>query len=160
LSCDLETSQLYFEVDSCTGNCREHQPPLLKISLPFWANFPAIARLSYSSTFRVIFQSLKISPRTTMAADLESQLKTVQTSTGTVDSAEAGAKSNVKSAVGLKRVPPYWHPYSTMAKGRWFNREILELVSTEFRDRSIDYYVRLGLNTFIVIENAEILLHW
>ena len=30
-----------------------------------------------------------------------------------------------------------------MAKGRWLNREMLEIVSTEFRDRSIEYYVRL-----------------
>lgn len=29
-----------------------------------------------------------------------------------------------------------------MAKQRWWGREILELVSTEFRDRSIEYYVR------------------
>ena len=28
-----------------------------------------------------------------------------------------------------------------MAKGRWFDREILEMVSTEFRDRSVEYYV-------------------
>ncbi|EJT97028.1 pseudouridine synthase [Dacryopinax primogenitus] len=27
-----------------------------------------------------------------------------------------------------------------MAKGRWWNREILELISTEFRDRSLEYY--------------------
>jgi hypothetical protein len=31
-------------------------------------------------------------------------------------------------------------PYTTMAKGRWLGREMLEVVSTEFRDRSIDYY--------------------
>jgi hypothetical protein len=29
-----------------------------------------------------------------------------------------------------------------MAKQRWLNREILEVVSTEFRDRSVEYYVR------------------
>jgi hypothetical protein len=29
-----------------------------------------------------------------------------------------------------------------MAKGRWLDREILEVVSTEFRDRSVEYYVR------------------
>lgn len=29
-----------------------------------------------------------------------------------------------------------------MAKGRWLGREILEVVSTEFRDRSVEYYVR------------------
>jgi hypothetical protein len=44
-------------------------------------------------------------------------------------------------APGLKKVTPYWHPYRTYAKQRWWNREILELVSTEFRDRSLEYYV-------------------
>ena len=44
---------------------------------------------------------------------------------------------------GLKKIPPYWYPYTTMAKGRWLNREILEVVSTEFRDRSMEYYVCL-----------------
>jgi hypothetical protein len=42
---------------------------------------------------------------------------------------------------GLKKVPPYWYPYTTMAKGRWLGRELLEIVSTEFRDRSMEYYV-------------------
>jgi len=32
-----------------------------------------------------------------------------------------------------------------MAKQRWLNREILEVVSTEFRDRSVEYYVRRTL---------------
>ena len=45
------------------------------------------------------------------------------------------------AAKTLKRITPYWHPYRTYAKQRWWNREILELVSTEFRDRSIEYYV-------------------
>ena len=44
---------------------------------------------------------------------------------------------------GLKKVAPYWYPYTTMAKERWLGREILEVVSTEFRDRSMEYYVRL-----------------
>ncbi|KAI0669569.1 hypothetical protein C8Q78DRAFT_1040892 [Trametes maxima] len=42
---------------------------------------------------------------------------------------------------GLKKIPPYWYPYTTMAKGRWLGREILEVVSTEFRDRSMEFYV-------------------
>ena len=54
---------------------------------------------------------------------------------GSLDEAAATA------AKTLKRVAPYWHPYRTYAKQRWWNREILELVSTEFRDRSIEYYV-------------------
>ena len=59
-----------------------------------------------------------------------------------VDSDDPDTKNKDDASLGLKRVAPYWHPYNTMAKGRWFNREILELVSTEFRDRSIEYYVR------------------
>jgi tRNA pseudouridine32 synthase len=43
---------------------------------------------------------------------------------------------------GLKKIPPYWYQYTTMAKGRWLGREMLEMVSTEFRDRSMEYYVR------------------
>lgn len=50
-------------------------------------------------------------------------------------------KDAAAAAQTLKRIVPYWHPYRTYAKQRWWNREILELVSTEFRDRSIEYYV-------------------
>jgi len=45
------------------------------------------------------------------------------------------------SVPGIRRLAPYWHPYTTMAKERWLGREILEVVSTEFRDRSMEYYV-------------------
>lgn len=45
------------------------------------------------------------------------------------------------TSTGLRKINPYWYPYTTMAKGRWLGREMLEVVSTEFRDRSIDYYV-------------------
>jgi hypothetical protein len=50
---------------------------------------------------------------------------------------------------GLRKIAPYWYPYTTMAKGRWLNREILEVVSTEFRDRSIEYYVRLCFRSIL-----------
>lgn len=43
---------------------------------------------------------------------------------------------------GLKKIPAYWYPYTTYAKERWLGRELLEVVSTEFRDRSMEYYVR------------------
>ena len=43
---------------------------------------------------------------------------------------------------GLKKIAPYWYPYTTMTKMRWIGRELLEVVSTEFRDRSMEYYVR------------------
>jgi hypothetical protein len=45
------------------------------------------------------------------------------------------------TSTGLRKIEPYRYPYTTMAKGRWLGREMLEVVSTEFRDRSIDYYV-------------------
>ena len=50
----------------------------------------------------------------------------------------------LKEKPGLKKLPPYWYPYTSMAKGRWLGRELLEIVSTEFRDRSMEYYVRSG----------------
>ena len=58
---------------------------------------------------------------------------------------DADAYPAPKAAPGLKKIPPYWYPYTTMAKGRWLDREILEVVSTEFRDRSMEYYVSLGI---------------
>lgn len=45
---------------------------------------------------------------------------------------------------GLKKIRPYWHAYRTSAKERWLGREMLELISSEFRDRSVEYYVRLA----------------
>jgi tRNA pseudouridine32 synthase len=53
-----------------------------------------------------------------------------------------------KAAPGLKKIPPYWYPYTTMAKERWLGRELLEVVSTEFRDRSMEYYVRVFFYNF------------
>ncbi|KAF7290074.1 PseudoU-synth-2 domain-containing protein [Mycena chlorophos] len=57
--------------------------------------------------------------------------------------------------IGLKKVQPYWHPYTTMAKGRWLNRELLEVVSTEFRDRSMEYY-RYALESGVTTVNGKI----
>ncbi|KIJ52562.1 hypothetical protein M422DRAFT_58697 [Sphaerobolus stellatus SS14] len=57
--------------------------------------------------------------------------------------------------ISLKRVAPYWAPLRTMAKGRWINREILELISTEFRDRSIEYY-RFALEAGVTSINGKI----
>lgn len=58
----------------------------------------------------------------------------------------------------LRYLKPYWWPYRTFVKqryvfrapqkplghslyGRWIGRQLLEVISTEFRDRSVDYYV-------------------
>ena len=54
---------------------------------------------------------------------------------------EETSATQFKSPPGLRKVAPYWYPYTTMAKERWLGRGILEIVSTEFRDRSMEYYV-------------------
>ncbi|KAF7294058.1 PseudoU-synth-2 domain-containing protein [Mycena kentingensis (nom. inval.)] len=61
----------------------------------------------------------------------------------------------IRRGDGLKRVQPYWHPYTTMAKGRWLERELLEIVSTEFRDRSMEYY-RYALESGVTTVNGKI----
>jgi hypothetical protein len=43
---------------------------------------------------------------------------------------------------GLRRVHPYFYTYNTYVKGRWIDRGILDVFSSEFRDRSYEYYVR------------------
>jgi tRNA pseudouridine synthase 9 len=56
---------------------------------------------------------------------------------------------------GLKKIPPYWYAYTTMAKERWLGREILEMVSTEFRDRSMEYY-RFALESGVTTINGKV----
>lgn len=43
---------------------------------------------------------------------------------------------------GLRRVAPYHFTYNTNCKQRWRGRELLEIFTDEFRDRSAEYYVR------------------
>ncbi|KAI0789631.1 pseudouridine synthase [Abortiporus biennis] len=59
------------------------------------------------------------------------------------------------TTTGLKKVAPYWYPYTTMAKGRWLGRELLEVVSTEFRDRSMEYY-RYALESGVTTINGQV----
>ncbi|KAI9631882.1 pseudouridine synthase [Dioszegia hungarica] len=40
----------------------------------------------------------------------------------------------------LRYIKPYWWPYQTYVKERWLGRQLLEVISSEFRDRSVDYY--------------------
>ncbi|PFH52189.1 hypothetical protein AMATHDRAFT_39694 [Amanita thiersii Skay4041] len=63
--------------------------------------------------------------------------------------------SSTRAPVGLRKVPAYWYPYTTMAKMRWLGRELLEVVSTEFRDRSMEYY-RYALESGVTTVNGKI----
>lgn len=40
----------------------------------------------------------------------------------------------------LRYCTPYWWPYRTFVKKRWIGRQLLEVIATEFRDRSVEYY--------------------
>ncbi|PPQ64541.1 hypothetical protein CVT24_008443 [Panaeolus cyanescens] len=60
-----------------------------------------------------------------------------------------------KTAAGLKKIPPYWYPYTTMTKMRWIGRELLEVVSTEFRDRSMEYY-KYALESGVTTVNGKV----
>ncbi|UOH80918.1 hypothetical protein LQV05_003579 [Cryptococcus neoformans] len=40
----------------------------------------------------------------------------------------------------LRYIKSYWWPYKTFVKQRWIGRQLLEVITTEFRDRSLEYY--------------------
>ncbi|CDR98764.1 related to DRAP deaminase RIB2 [Sporisorium scitamineum] len=42
---------------------------------------------------------------------------------------------------GLRKTQPYWYEFQTYSKLRWFGRELIEIMTTEFRDRTKEYYV-------------------
>lgn len=43
---------------------------------------------------------------------------------------------------GLRKVHPYHFTYKTYCKERWRGRTLLDIYSTEFRDRPLAYYVQ------------------
>ncbi|KAJ1023537.1 hypothetical protein NDA16_003154 [Ustilago loliicola] len=52
---------------------------------------------------------------------------------------------------GLRKTTPYWYEFQTYSKLRWFGRELIEIMTTEFRDRTKEYYVwaiHKGICTF------------
>jgi hypothetical protein len=117
---------------------RLNEPPPFKIK----ASLIPVARLVYSRKLHFYFN-----PRPAMSQISDGEDAKPPTPLAPTDLKDMVNKTSRKPGAehftpGLKRVPMYWHPYQTMAKQRWWGREILELVSTEFRDRSIEYYVR------------------
>lgn len=53
----------------------------------------------------------------------------------------AGAEYEIDSEKGLRRVKPYYFTFKTWVKGRWVGKTLIEIFTTEFRDRDADYYV-------------------
>jgi tRNA pseudouridine synthase 9 len=72
---------------------------------------------------------------------------------------------------GLRKVTPYHFTYNTFCKERWRGREILDIFSSEFRDRPAEYYEkaivdgRVVLNgqpvpsTKTIVKNGDIISH-
>ncbi|TAQ90971.1 hypothetical protein B7494_g696 [Chlorociboria aeruginascens] len=69
---------------------------------------------------------------------------------------------------GLRRVAPYHFTYNTYCKERWRGRELLEIFSSEFRDRPLEYYVKRGAvvvngkqvpTTQYIVNNGDIISH-
>lgn len=44
---------------------------------------------------------------------------------------------------GFRRVKPYHYTYNTNCKERWRGRQLVEIFTSEFRDRKPEYYVGL-----------------
>jgi len=49
---------------------------------------------------------------------------------------------------GLRKVAPYHFTYNTFCKQRWRGRELLDIFSSEFRDRPVEYYVCLRCQNY------------
>ncbi|KAF2104837.1 pseudouridine synthase [Rhizodiscina lignyota] len=56
----------------------------------------------------------------------------------------------------LRRVSPYHFTYNTYCKQRWRGREILDIFSSEFRDRPLEYYKAAIENGSIVLNGQPI----
>ncbi|KAF8885998.1 tRNA-pseudouridine synthase [Infundibulicybe gibba] len=99
-----------------------------------------------SRSSRVHIPLISLSPRDQFHKNIASFIRTTMTDE---------ASFVPTSAPGLKKIAPYWYPYTTMAKLRWLGRELLEVVSTEFRDRSMEYY-RYALESGVTTINGRI----
>lgn len=56
-----------------------------------------------------------------------------------------GADYELDHEKGLRRVKPYYFTFKTYVKGRWCGKSLVEVFTTEFRDRDTDYYVRIEM---------------
>jgi len=56
---------------------------------------------------------------------------------------------------GLRRVAPYHFTYNTYCKERWRGRELLDIFSSEFRDRPLEYYVSRNFLKILRASNSS-----
>lgn len=56
-----------------------------------------------------------------------------------------GADYTIDQEKGLRRVKPYYFTFKTWVKGRWVGKTLVEIFTTEFRDRDPEYYVGIPI---------------
>ena len=82
----------------------------------------------------------------------------------------AGAEYVIDHEKGLRRVKPYFFEFKTWVKGRWIGKSLVELFTTEFRDRDPEYYRQAILdgrvkvngkpsNGETIVKNGDVLTH-
>jgi tRNA pseudouridine synthase 9 len=57
---------------------------------------------------------------------------------------------------GLRKVTPYHFTYNTFCKERWRGREILDIFSSEFRDRPAEYYEQAIVDGRVVLNGKPV----
>ncbi|KKK12465.1 pseudouridine synthase [Aspergillus rambellii] len=82
----------------------------------------------------------------------------------------ASGDEGPESWYGLRRVRPYHYTYNTYCKERWRDRELVDIFTSEFRDRPPEYYIKAledgkvclngkpaGPNT--IVKNGQVISH-
>lgn len=87
-----------------------------------------------------------------------------------VGNGELLAGANYEFDGGLRRVKPYFFTFKTWVKGRWIGMTLVEVFTTEFRDRDPEYYkdaITRGLvqvngqpsTGTMILKNGDVLTH-
>ncbi|CEH11695.1 RNA pseudouridylate synthases [Ceraceosorus bombacis] len=61
--------------------------------------------------------------------------------------------SNREPCGALRTCKPYWHAFETRAKQRWQGRSLVDIFVTEFRDRTLEYYVWAIRSGYVTINS-------
>ncbi|OLL27061.1 hypothetical protein NEOLI_001990 [Neolecta irregularis DAH-3] len=56
---------------------------------------------------------------------------------------------------GFRRVTPYWHVYLTNVKERWRGMKLIDVFTSEYRDREKSYYEKAILTGFITVNGQK-----
>ncbi|KAK3394863.1 pseudouridine synthase [Podospora didyma] len=61
---------------------------------------------------------------------------------------------------GLRRVAPYNYTYNTWCKERWRGRELIDVFSSEFRDRPVEYYLAAMETGKVAVNGKKVSPHY